>query len=98
MEAQLQTLLVQMLRQTSDGLAAAIQSPEGAIETGGETAERFQARMELSIHRLRHIQDILTLHGVSSPVRLTDRCWNDQPDEREYQQRLRTPTAEWEIS
>ena len=98
MEAQLQTLLLQMIQQTAAGLAAAIQSPEGAIETGGETAERFQARMELSIHRLRHIQDILALQGVSSPDQLTDRCWDDQPDEQKYQQRLRTPTEEWEIS
>ena len=63
MEAQLQTLLLQMIRQTAAGLAAAIQSPAGASETGGETAARLQARMELSIHRLRHIQDILARAG-----------------------------------
>ena len=92
MDAQLQTLVLQMLRQTADGLAAAIRDPEGAIETGSETAARFEARMELSMMRLQRITDILAFQGAASPDQLTDRCWNDQPDEREYQQQLRTST------
>jgi hypothetical protein len=83
MDAQLQALILQMLQQTADGLAAARWAPIGEIETGGETAERFQARMELSVKRLRAIKAVV--QGVASPDQLMA-LWEDHEDEREYQQ------------
>jgi len=91
MDAQLHTLILQMLQQTADGLASAVQAPIGEIETGGETAERFQTRMELSIKRIRCIQDIMQ-QRVVSPDQLTV-LWNDVDDEREYHERQQQNTT-----
>src|SRR2546422_6636390 len=52
MDGQLQTLILQLLQQTADGLAAAVWAPIGEIET----AERFQSRMDLSVQRLTVIR------------------------------------------
>ena len=89
MDAQLHTLVLQLLQQTSDGLAAAIWAPIGEIETGGETAERFQSRMDLSVERLTVIRDILQ-RGTATPDELTSSLWQDQEAEREYQERSHT--------
>ena len=89
MDAQLQTLVLQLLQQTADGLAAAIWAPIGEIETGGETAERFQARMDLSVQRLAVIRGIMQ-RGMVTPEELTAPLWQDHEAEREYQERPHT--------
>jgi hypothetical protein len=92
MDAQLHTLILQLLQQTTDGLAAARWAPIGEIETGGETAERFEARMELSIKRIRCIQDIMQ-RGMATPNELTSALWKDHEAEREYHERQQQNTT-----
>jgi hypothetical protein len=91
MDAQLHTLILQMLRQTADGLTAAIRAPIGEIETGGETAERFQDRMELTIKRLGCIRDIVQ-QGYPSPDQLTS-LWQASDDEQEFQMQASSSSA-----
>jgi len=86
---QLRTLILQMFQQTADGLTAACWAPTGEIETGGETAERFQARMELSVKRLACITNIMQ-RGMAMPDELTSSLWKDHEAEREYQERRHT--------
>lgn len=76
----MQTLILQLLQQTADGLAAAISAPQG------ESAERFRARMELSVKRLICIADIMR-RGMATPDELASALWDDREDEREYQER-----------
>ncbi len=96
MDAQVQTLVLQLLLQTADGLTSALEAPIGKMETGEESATRFQVRMDLSIERLRCIIDIVQ-RGVASPEQLR-RLWDDREDEWDYQQRQPKTTGEWEIS
>ena len=96
MDAQLQTLILQLLQQTADGLAAAVWAPIGEIETGGERADRFQARMDLSVQRLTVIRDIMQ-RGVATPEELTAPLWRDHEAEREYQERSQQTTGGQEL-
>lgn len=98
MDDQLHTLILQMLQQSADGLVAAIKSPIGEIETGAETADRFEDRMELTVKRIGCIRDIVR-QGFASPDQVTV-LWNDVDDEREYyeKQQQQKTTGGWEIS
>jgi hypothetical protein len=80
MDAQMQTLILQLLQQTADGMVAAVHAPQG------ESTEHLQARMELSVKRLACIADIMQ-RGMATPDELASTLWEDREDERSYQER-----------
>src|SRR5260370_26330344 len=48
-----------MLQHAVDGLEGAIDASVGKIETGAETRDRYEARMNTTIERIRQVKNIL---------------------------------------
>jgi len=76
--------LLSALRRTEDGLRSSVDASIGKIETGEETAERFQRRMVLTAERVWKIRNILET-GKVDPQEWVSRLW-DKDVEEEYEE------------